>query len=506
MEANLTNPGPYPVATRDFTFVDSSRSTPANGAYAGAADRTILTRVWYPAEPASDGAATTEPSKAGPFPVVLYAHGFLSSRSDVPLLKTHLASHGYVVVAPEFPLSSGGAKERPTIADLASQPGDLAFAVAEVGKLGGSDAALASALDTSRMGAVGYSLGGTTVLLAAYHPKWYLPEIQVAVAFAPATCGSTENLYQRSLPTVIVGGSADQLVPFHTILDAVFAWAKPPLTLVKLRGGTHQGFAGGSDSVPASNDDTLPCRLTQNTLGCSLPTYPELSAKLAEGVGGPAFEPSTCGALCEEQYLQGMSSNRQLELTKAITLAKLEAVLRKRADSALYLRDGLKLSSDVVVIESGVTSDFGPADPAPQVVACTATSPDAGACNDVVNAAAQIPTTVLTTPAPDGTGGALVDGPYFLTKVETYAGSALPNTATWQETIVLTGATAQMVANDSLVGPFRKTFAVATSGTGITLTTTCGTPPVPITSYTATPTSFTLYSAPLAASRTYTKQ
>lgn len=158
-QATLTAPGRYQVATREFTFVDSSRATPANGTYAGAPDRTLVTKVWFPS---SDGTQAA----TGSFPVIAYAHGFLSGRDEAVDLKNHLASHGYVIVAPDFPLSNGGAPGGPTIADLAHQPGDLAFVVEQVGGLSGNDADLATAVDTSKQGVAGLSLGGATILIA----------------------------------------------------------------------------------------------------------------------------------------------------------------------------------------------------------------------------------------------------------------------------------------------------------------------------------------------------
>ncbi len=38
--------GSYAVGVHTYTFVDDSRATPANGTYAGAANRTLVTEVW----------------------------------------------------------------------------------------------------------------------------------------------------------------------------------------------------------------------------------------------------------------------------------------------------------------------------------------------------------------------------------------------------------------------------------------------------------------------------
>src|SRR5262249_39097861 len=151
--------------------------------FPGAPDRTLRTRIWYPAEAAAtgttDGVLPSAPA-AGPFPLIGYAHGYTSNRDESPALKAHLASHGYVIASPEFPLSNGGAPGGPTIADLANQPGDVAFAMQQVSHPGPDVAGLAplAAQVDARRGVAGLSLGGGTTLLEVYHPTLHLDGIQ----------------------------------------------------------------------------------------------------------------------------------------------------------------------------------------------------------------------------------------------------------------------------------------------------------------------------------------
>ena len=51
--------GPYAVGSRTFTFVDTSRPTPANGSFGGAPSRTLQTLVLYPATGAPGGCRST---------------------------------------------------------------------------------------------------------------------------------------------------------------------------------------------------------------------------------------------------------------------------------------------------------------------------------------------------------------------------------------------------------------------------------------------------------------
>jgi predicted dienelactone hydrolase len=512
-EASLTSPGPYAVATRTFTFVDSTRSTPANGTYVGAPDRTLPTRVWYPADGTNpDGSASATPSRDGPFPVILYAHGFLSTGTDVVYLKAHLASHGYIVIAPEFPLSNGAAPGGPTIADVASQPGDLAFVAGEVSALKGADESLAGALDTSREGVAGLSLGGATTLIAVYHPTLRLPNVKAAVAYAPVACAFTRAMYQHAVPTVIMGGSADELVPLHTIEETTLKFAPPPLTLVKLIGGTHIGFTG-IDSPGATNSDQLACGAVQGAIGCTVPASPDLATKLDEGVVGGAFNAAGCGPVCGETFTQTMRATRQVELVKAVTLAQFEAILRGREDAALYLREGLaKTATDVAVMKSGSPGAVDPTGVSDGSQSSCGTTmggvPDGGACNSVVNDAPVVSPTLITGALPVGMGGPIVEGTYFLTKYET--NTSIPTTLMLRVTVVIAGSTLQVVQEFSGGAPTRTTFTMATSGNQITLTPTCRSGPPDTsptwTSYTATPASYTLYAGQAGVALTWTKQ
>ena len=90
-------PGPDAITRSELVFVDPSRSTPANGEYAGASSRTLVTSLWY------------STNVDGMHPLVIYSHGFVSNRNGGSYIAENLASHGYVVVAADFPLTHGGA-------------------------------------------------------------------------------------------------------------------------------------------------------------------------------------------------------------------------------------------------------------------------------------------------------------------------------------------------------------------------------------------------------------
>src|SRR3990172_4593633 len=106
--------GPFPVGVKTVTFVDASRPTPANGTFPGAPQRTLVTEIWYPALAAGRDAPVD--LSGAPYPIVVHSHGFLDNRNGEAYVGQHLASRGFVVAAPDYPLSNGGAPGGATLA------------------------------------------------------------------------------------------------------------------------------------------------------------------------------------------------------------------------------------------------------------------------------------------------------------------------------------------------------------------------------------------------------
>src|SRR5262245_39739137 len=71
--------GPFAVALTEVEGVDGKRPTAANRGYAGASDRRLPAAIWYPVE------------APGRHPLLVYNHGFMSSRYGGRYLAEHLA-------------------------------------------------------------------------------------------------------------------------------------------------------------------------------------------------------------------------------------------------------------------------------------------------------------------------------------------------------------------------------------------------------------------------------
>ena len=120
--------------------------------------------------------------------MVIYSHGFMSSREEAQYLGEYLASHGYVVAAADYPLSGFNAPGPQLAQDVVNQPGDISFILDDL--LRRNDSAgdtLHNRIDPQRIAAVGLSLGGMTTELVAYHPETSDPRVAAAVSIAGPT-------------------------------------------------------------------------------------------------------------------------------------------------------------------------------------------------------------------------------------------------------------------------------------------------------------------------------
>ncbi|MFN8027725.1 MAG: hypothetical protein U0W40_15610 [Acidimicrobiia bacterium] len=150
----------YAVGTREATYTDVSRTTSANGDFAGAGTRTIPVEFFYPAEGEAGGASTDgapADTKNGPYPLILFSHGYAVTPEFYRPLLERWAAAGYVVAAPVYPIlsgSPGGASHT----DYEKTFDDAKFVISQVLALPKSDP-LGGLVDPDRIGAAGHSDG-----------------------------------------------------------------------------------------------------------------------------------------------------------------------------------------------------------------------------------------------------------------------------------------------------------------------------------------------------------
>ncbi len=243
-------PGPYEILQFDETFIDTSRPSPAHGEFAGSSQRELLATVWHP-----------RGYEAGPYPLIVYSHGFSSNRRGGAYLAEHLASHGYVVVAANFPLTNTYAPDRPWVRDIVNQPGDVSFLIDQlVARSTDVDSGLWRMIDERQIGVTGISLGGMTSTLVAFHPELGDERVGAALSIAGPTRQFLPAFFEhREVPFLMLAADIDALVPFGSNAAPVLEMV-PESQLVTVVNGSHTGFSGQATPLRfMSNPDALGC-------------------------------------------------------------------------------------------------------------------------------------------------------------------------------------------------------------------------------------------------------
>ncbi len=118
-------------------------------------------------------------SPDGPFPLVLFSHGFGSYRLDASALVRGIASWGFVVAAPDhIERNRGALLTGQVVRDPAKDVSVLMDTITLVGDAGGE---LDGLTDTEQVAAVGHSAGGRAALSALSEPQ-----VDVAIGWAAA--------------------------------------------------------------------------------------------------------------------------------------------------------------------------------------------------------------------------------------------------------------------------------------------------------------------------------
>lgn len=249
--------GPFAVGRRDVTFVDATRTTPANGIAPAKPNRTLETIIEYPASgPVATSEKAGAPAANARFPVALFVHGF-GAHADNPYLH-YWAAAGFIAVAIKFPLTNTDTPGGPNQADAVNEPSDVNFVLSRLAHLPASDADLQRIVDTSRVGVMGQSLGATIVFDLGYDDRYRDPSIKAVVpvsggcAACPAGIEDPAGQYSfgSSVPVLFIHGTADPLAPIeHTAQE--YAKSSAPKFFLSLVGAQHVQFGPPWDQVAA---------------------------------------------------------------------------------------------------------------------------------------------------------------------------------------------------------------------------------------------------------------
>ncbi len=275
--------GPHPVGVATRELADPERNGrritveiwyPADGAHAGA-DRAVSSQDEYSLfggyrvrqEAVRDAKPWRDPS---PRPCALFSHGFAGHRRQSTFFSTHLASHGYLVIAPDhtgntmtdimtLALSLGPARMPPDPEALLGsyvfdRPRDLGLCLDACSR--GEFEALGPADLASGVAVTGHSFGGWTSLVVAGRD----PRVRAVLPMAPA--GGAGPLWSLSLErelsfefapgaqTLYLAAARDTLLPLSGI-EQMFLRTPDPVRMFVLENADHMHFC---DRVERSHE------------------------------------------------------------------------------------------------------------------------------------------------------------------------------------------------------------------------------------------------------------
>ncbi|MBL7648888.1 MAG: dienelactone hydrolase family protein [Candidatus Hydrogenedentes bacterium] len=288
------SPGPYPVGVTTIQMQDPSRMDPTLKA-----PRPLLVEIWYPA---AESARAGTPAKFtdffmggkdiqmntiltiafrfniteidkhfktlavrdgeiadGKFPLLIFSHGNGGMRSQSTFWCDHMASHGYIVVAPDhtrnacatsfegkvIPYDNEG---RPQAA--LDRPKDVSFLIDQLGQLNGdAKSHFFGKVDLENIGVAGHSFGGFTAMAAVAQD----PRID---AIAPMAGVVPESISASPRPLLLFIATEDDTIgeKGNAGARAYFEATTAPKYLVEFKDGGHYTFSDMDQINPKWGD------------------------------------------------------------------------------------------------------------------------------------------------------------------------------------------------------------------------------------------------------------
>lgn len=255
LAAELESPGGYAVGK---TSVEVT----------GARGRVLPVDVWYPADPGdatgatpaaypfpglevpSETALADVPVAEGPFPLVVYSHGNGGLRYVSAFLTEHLASHGFVVMAPDhvgntaIDAFAGTSTDRAQVA--LDRPADVSAVIDAVLAGGPGLQDVTPQVDAEEIGVIGHSFGGLTALTMAsgFGEVPADERVDAVVGMAAASMALDDAaLAAIDVPTLLLSGTADETVPVAENTERPWELVRGrPLVRADVADAGHQSF------------------------------------------------------------------------------------------------------------------------------------------------------------------------------------------------------------------------------------------------------------------------
>jgi len=265
--------GPFPVGVRTLEILDTGRRKPDGS------PRKLVTEIWYPATQDTKGkpgttydirevftpeqktmltgvdvpilktpAVRDAPPAAthGPFPLIIFSHGQAAVRWQSTYLTVFLASHGFIVAAPDH---EGGTLYDVVRGQLAAvtegvekRPQDVSYVVNRLSRLPDGDP-LKTLIDIDHLGVIGHSFGALTALRVAATDK----RVKAIVPQAPTTTDyawiGLPQPVVLGIPVQIQGAHKDRTLPWDENVAPAWVAQQKPRELLDLVAGGHFTFS-----------------------------------------------------------------------------------------------------------------------------------------------------------------------------------------------------------------------------------------------------------------------
>ena len=256
-------PGPYDVGVQTITINADS-------------DRPLTVDVWFPIDDAGDAplhrytflpeiyyqspvavtADATQISGDGPFPLVVYSHGSGGLRYIAADYSEAIASHGYVVAAPDHTGNTAVELvlqvETDRAANAFNRPNDVIAVIdAMTNPESTETVGFVASVDPEQIAVTGHSAGGYTTYAVAAGTDTDLgpivadPRVDAIITLAPSSGGiSDEAFTAMTTPAIAIGGTADDVTPIDPNMTRPFELAaSSPNTRIELVDAGHQSFS-----------------------------------------------------------------------------------------------------------------------------------------------------------------------------------------------------------------------------------------------------------------------
>lgn len=297
--------GSYPVGTMEFVIEVDERSVPVTAWYPAMSDTFEEAYTYmletpplpYMGQAILDG---TPDADNGPYPLALYSHGASGSRYAALYLTEHLASHGFVVMAPDHTGDTlvNMEEENVFVRSHATRPVDINHVIDFADTATGEGGPMEGMIDIEHIAVMGNSSGAWTAFLAAGGQRDYraleawcaenpddvfacgtmlgqeellaellgldaVPEalwpavgdsrVDAIVPLAPgnATVFGSEGLASIEVPALVMIGTLDMFLPYDSFGPPTYeAISGEPKAFVTFEDGNHLLFGNACSANP----------------------------------------------------------------------------------------------------------------------------------------------------------------------------------------------------------------------------------------------------------------